>query len=66
MKQMTFSELDYLSKRKITKKERFLAEMEQVVPFERLAAVIEQLPDCHGYLNHSSAPDRRSWSDCEG
>jgi IS5 family transposase len=41
MKQMTFSELDYLSKRKITKKERFLAEMEQVVPFERLAAVIE-------------------------
>ena len=41
MKQMTFSELDYLSKRKITKKERFLAEMEQVVPFERLTAVIE-------------------------
>ena len=41
MKQMTFSELDYLSKRKTTKKERFLAEMEQVVPFERLAGVIE-------------------------
>ena len=41
MKQISFSELDYLAKRKITKKERFLAEMEQVVPFARLAAVIE-------------------------
>jgi hypothetical protein len=41
MKQMTFSDLDYLSKRKITKKERFLAEMEAVVPFERLMAIIE-------------------------
>lgn len=41
MKQMTFSELDYLSKRKTTKKERFLSEMEAVVPFERLLSVIE-------------------------
>jgi IS5 family transposase len=40
MKQITFSELDYLAKRKITKKERFLAEMEQIVPFARLEAVI--------------------------
>ena len=40
MKQITFSELDYLSKRKITRKERFIAEMEQVVPFARLEAVV--------------------------
>lgn len=41
MKQISFSDLDYLAKRKITKKERFLAEMERVVPFARLEAVIE-------------------------
>ena len=41
MKQICFSDLDYLAKRKITKKERFLAEMERVVSFARLEAVIE-------------------------
>ncbi len=41
MKQFTFSDLDHTFKRKTTKKERFLAEMEQVVPFDRLLAVIE-------------------------
>jgi hypothetical protein len=33
--------LDYLAKRTITKKEQFHAEIEQVVPFERLSVVIE-------------------------
>ncbi len=41
MKQITFSDLAYLHKRKITKKERFLTEMEKAVPFARLEAVIE-------------------------
>ena len=41
MKQITFSDLAYLHKRKITKKERFLAEMEKVTPFSRMEAVIE-------------------------
>lgn len=41
MKQLSFSELEYLAKRKTTKKERFLAEMEQVVPFNRLESIIE-------------------------
>lgn len=42
MKKMIFSKLDYLSMRKTTKKERFLAEMEQIVPFARLAAVTDE------------------------
>lgn len=41
MKQFTFSDLDHTFKRKTTKKERFLSEMERVVPFERLLSVID-------------------------
>lgn len=41
MTQLSFADLDYLAKRKTTKKERFLAEMARVVPFARLQALIE-------------------------
>jgi IS5 family transposase len=40
-KQMSFSQAEYGKKKKTTKREKFLAEMEQVVPWTRLVAVIE-------------------------
>ena len=41
MDQMSFAAAEYLAKKKTTKRERFLAEMDQVVPWDRLVAVIE-------------------------
>ena len=41
MTQMSFSDAEYAGKRKQTRRERFLAEMEQVVPWEALLALIE-------------------------
>ncbi len=40
MSQLSFSSLDYASKKKRTKREIFLAEMDQVVPWSRIEAVI--------------------------
>ena len=39
--QMSFAQCEYAMKRKVTRRERFLFDMEQVVPWERLVAVIE-------------------------
>ncbi len=41
MSQMSFSDFEYAGKRKQTRRERFLAEMEQVVPWSGLVALIE-------------------------
>ena len=41
MKQITFASLAYAGKKKRTRREKFLAEMEAVVPWARLAALIE-------------------------
>lgn len=41
MKQTSLSMTGYFDKGKMTKRERFLAEMEQVVPWTRLCALIE-------------------------
>jgi len=41
MKQTTFASLSYQSKKKQTRRERFLAEMDQVVPWAQLIALIE-------------------------
>ena len=41
MTQMSFSDAEYAGKRKQTRRETFLAEMEQVVPWEALLALIE-------------------------
>jgi IS5 family transposase len=41
MTQMSFSDAEYAGKRKQTRREKFLAEMEQVVPWKALLAVIE-------------------------
>jgi IS5 family transposase len=39
--QMSFAQSEYAMKKKVTRRERFLGEMEQVVPWERLVAVIK-------------------------
>ncbi|WP_265532370.1 IS5 family transposase [Pseudomonas saponiphila] len=41
MSQMSFSDFEYAGKRKQTRRERFLAEMNQVVPWNGLLALIE-------------------------
>ncbi|AKF48653.1 hypothetical protein PsyrB_26150 [Pseudomonas syringae pv. syringae B301D] len=41
MKQMTFADAEYAGKRKRTRKELFLIEMDQVVPWKGLIALIE-------------------------
>ena len=41
MSQMTFGDVEYASKRKQTRREVFLSEMEQVVPWRALLALIE-------------------------
>lgn len=38
---MSFSEAEYAGKKKVTRRDRFLAEMERAVPWARLMAVIE-------------------------
>lgn len=43
MKQISFSDVEYLGKRKRTRREVFLAEMEQVVPWDRLFELIEPI-----------------------
>jgi transposase, IS5 family len=39
--QMSFAQAEYAGKKKTTRRERFLSEMEQVVPWARLVALIE-------------------------
>ena len=40
-KQMSFAQSEYAGKKKVTRRERFLAQMERLVPWARLCAVIE-------------------------
>ncbi|MEA3209108.1 MAG: transposase, family, partial [Chthoniobacter sp.] len=39
--QMSFAQSEYAGKKKVTRRERFLAEMENLVPWARLVAVIQ-------------------------
>src|SRR6266851_10267677 len=41
IRQMSFSQSEYSRKKKVTRREKFLCEMEQVVPWARLLALIE-------------------------
>ncbi|SDM66326.1 hypothetical protein SAMN05444502_102346 [Pseudomonas sp. BS3759] len=49
MKQMTFADAEYASKRKQTRKELFLIEMDQVVPWKGLIALL-RVCAASGYL----------------
>jgi hypothetical protein len=41
MKQSTFADLEYAAKKKRTRREKFLGEMDRVVPWARWLALIE-------------------------
>ena len=41
LKQRSFASLEYAGKRRRTRREKFLGEMERVVPWQRLQALIE-------------------------
>jgi len=41
MGQMSFSDLDWASKKKTSRREKFLSEMNQLVPWQRLMALIK-------------------------
>jgi IS5 family transposase len=40
-RQMSFAQVEYAGKKKQTRRDKFLGQMEQVVPWKRLIAVIE-------------------------
>jgi IS5 family transposase len=51
-KQLSFSAYELLRTRRVTRRERFFSEMERVVPWERLEAVIEPLYPSTGRVGH--------------
>ena len=44
-KQISFSEAEFASKRRVARRERFLADMERVIPWQAVLAIIEPLPE---------------------
>ena len=50
MKQISFADAEYAAKKRVTRRERFLAEMEQVVPWAALLAALapHYFPDAAG------------------
>jgi IS5 family transposase len=52
MSQMSFGDAEYRDKRKQTRREKFLAEMEQVVPWDSLLALIEPFYPVAGRSRH--------------
>jgi hypothetical protein len=66
MNQMSFGDAEYRSKRKQTRREKFLAEMEQVVPWDSLLALIEPFYPVAGHCVRSlqdEAGKRRATTD---
>lgn len=59
MSQISFSDFEYAGKRKQTRRERFLAEMEQVVPWSGLVALIEP-----HYPKVGGGRSRTHWTPC--
>src|SRR5438477_457728 len=52
MSQMSFGDAEYRGKRKQTRREKFLAEMDQVVPWDSLLALIEPFYPVAGRGRH--------------
>jgi IS5 family transposase len=52
MSQMSFSDAEYADKRKRTRREQFLGEMEQVVPWKSLLDLIEPHYPVAGRCRH--------------
>lgn len=61
MHQTSFAQAEYAAKKKITRRERFLTEMEQVVPWSRLLAVLSPYyyPDSRGKRGRPPIPLKR-------
>ena len=70
MTQLTFGDLDYGFKRKQTRREVFLAEMEQVVPWQSLLALIAAVYHkggkgrCTRTRRFATSPSCRWWAAC--
>ena len=41
IRQMSFAQSEYAGKKKVTRREKFLGEMERVVPWTRLVALLQ-------------------------
>ena len=61
MGQISFSDAEYAGKRKKTRREVFLEEMELVVPWKALLSLIEP-----HYPSPGAAASRTRWSRCCG
>ncbi|SDS27051.1 transposase, IS5 family [Pseudomonas oryzae] len=61
MKQRSFADAEYAGKRKQTRRERFLTEMDQVVPWQALMALIERC-----YPRGEGGRPATRWLPCEG
>ena len=59
MKQRSFASLSFESKKKPTRRERFLGEMDKVVPWEALLALIEPSYPRSGRRGRPQCPPRR-------
>jgi IS5 family transposase len=61
MKQTSFAQAEFAAKKKITRRERFLAEMEQVVPWSRLLKALSPYyyPDSRGKRGRPPTPLKR-------
>jgi IS5 family transposase len=61
MRQRSFASAEYAMKKKRTRREKFLAEMERIVPWPRLIAVIEpaHLADPGGEVGGDDGPGPR-------
>jgi len=57
MSQMSFSDFEYAGKRKQTRRERFLAEMDQVVPWIGLLTVLPQTLPSGNHAAHPSVAE---------
>lgn len=66
MKQSSFSEAEYAGKKRVTKRERFLTEMEKVVPWSRLVEAIEPHYPKGGLAQKHGATVQLVWSDQSG
>lgn len=62
MRQLTFSDAEYAGKRKQTRREVFLTEMDQVMPWDALLALIEP----HYPKKRAGVADRIRWQRCCG
>lgn len=59
MRQMSFADLAWAAKKKQTKRERFLAEMDQVVPWKRVLSLIEPQYPMSGATGRQPMPLER-------